>query len=153
VSTSADAHSITRNGISVDPAKHRAWQRRGAEKYAAKRRASRAQNRFTAKIPHGTGSDWPPAVRRKARKRSGGICEVDGHKAAEHLHHRKLRRHGDHRVENALHLCSECHDAVHREYETSYILGWLVRSTDDPAKIPAMIAGPDRVLLTADGRY
>lgn len=144
-----------RNGLPVDPAKVRAWQIRGAERYAAKVRSRRNAARLTTRIDRRPkpGNDWPTAVRTAAARRSGGACEIDGEDPAVHLHHRKLRRHGDHRICNALHVCQRHHDEIHRNRgRRSYELGWLVRSTDDPATVPAVLHDT-RQFLTLDGDY
>lgn len=59
-------------------------------------------------------------------------CQGRGH----HLHHRKLRRHGDHRAINGLHVCAPCHSDIHSMGAAAYELGLLVHSWDDPADIP-----------------
>lgn len=151
-----DAAGITRNGLRVDPAKARAWQIRGAQKYAAKQRARRNAARLTSRIDRKPkpGNDWPPKIRKAAKLRSGGMCEICGDHPAEHLHHRKRRRHGDHRICNALHLCHRCHDGyVHGSRGgSSYDNGWLVRANDDPAAVPVLIHDSCQ-LLTVDGDY
>lgn len=153
----ADAGGIEprRNGLRVDPAKQLAWQRRGAERYAAKARGRRNAARLTSRIDRRPkpGNDWPTAVRRAAALRSGGACEIDGEDPATHLHHRQLRRHGDHRICNALHLCARHHDLVHHNRGgSSYANGWLVRATDDPATVPVVLHDT-RQFLTFDGDY
>lgn len=72
------------------------------------------------------------------RRRSGNRCEAKLSVCttkAEHFHHRKLRRSGDHRDVNCLHLCAACHDYAHAHPTFSYLMGLLVRSTQDPAKV------------------
>jgi len=59
-----------------------------------------------------------------------------------HLHHRKLRRHGDHRTVNGLHVCRSCHDRIHNHPGEAFELGLLVHPWDDPAHIP-LTAGDD----------
>lgn len=57
--------------------------------------------------------------------------------AAAHVHHRKLRRFGDHRPVNLLDVCHVCHDYIHGHVRWAYDHGWLVRSHDDPEqKLP-----------------
>jgi hypothetical protein len=153
----ADSDGITRrNGLKVDAAKQAAWQRRGAIRYAAKQRARKGAARHTSKIDRrpSAANDWPPLVRKLARRRSGGVCEICLTEAATHLHHRKLRRHGDHRIVNALHLCAKCHQDVHRGDQriAAYDAGYLVRSHHDPADVPVVL-NDERMLLTADGDY
>lgn len=152
-----DADGISRNGLRVDRAKQLAWQRRGAEAYAARQRARRSAARLTTRIDRAkpaNRNDWPAAVRNLARRRSGGVCELCLEHPAEHLHHRKSRRHHDHRIVNALHLCHRCHDRIHtsRSRTAAYDAGHLVRALDDPAAI-AVVLPVGRVLLTDDGDY
>ncbi len=76
-------------------------------------------------------------------RRSGGHCEMPGcQRLTDELHHRKLRRHGDHRPVNLMHLCREHHRLVHDNPETSYENGWLVHGYDDPGMIP-WTGGPE----------
>lgn len=83
--------------------------------------------------PPGFSEETKAAVRR----RSGNVCELSGcSERAVHFHHRKLRRFGDHRDVNCLHLCLWHHEAIHANPGKSYLLGWLVRSTLDPAVVP-----------------
>lgn len=68
--------------------------------------------------------------------RSRGMCEAETplcRGVAEAFHHRKLRRHGDHSVDNILHVCGlgACHTYVHEHVAESYERGWLLRSTDE----------------------
>jgi len=62
---------------------------------------------------------------------------------AVHLHHRKLRRHGDHSQANLVPLCFRCHDWAHANPAEAYETGWLVRSFDDPATSDWLNAAPD----------
>lgn len=73
------------------------------------------------------------------RRRSGGHCEAQSKHCtgeAAHFHHRKLRRHKDQSVVNCLHVCSACHRHIHDDTGKAYLMGWLVRSFDDPAAVP-----------------
>lgn len=166
--TDRHATGIIRNGIRVDPAKQRDWQKRGAVKYAAKRQANQLQHnqaRRTTKIAPSTAApkkrnDWPPATRKLAKLRSGGVCELDGTSRATHLHHRKFRRHRDHRIQNALHVCDRCHDVIHghgskdASIETSVLMGWIVPANQDPAKVSVLLPNTEgRVLLDDRGHY
>lgn len=119
----------------------------------------RGRAKKTADRVAGGGVDWSPEVRAAVLVRSGGCCEVQaegcvGERPGAELevHHRKLRRHGDHRIENAIHVCVwNCHPWIHRvAYDpaddgspvTAYEpYGWLVRSCDDPALIPWLRRG------------
>ena len=86
--------------------------------------------------PHG----FPEEVRMSVRRRSGGRCETHSRACtgeAHHFHHRKLRRHKDHSAVNCLHVCTSCHRYIHDVMgEAAYLMGWLVRSFEDPAEIP-----------------
>lgn len=146
----------TRNGLPVDPAKDRDWRRRSAQKYAAKQRQRRHEARLATKVkPAKPGNDWPARTRKLAKQRSGGWCEIGGNCRATDLHHRKARRHRDHRVENALHLCRRHHDLLGTAgvRATALVYGWIVPSGRDPARTPVLLASGERAMLTADGRY
>lgn len=79
-------------------------------------------------------------VKAEGRRRSGNLCEVRAEGCtgrATEFHHRKLRRHGDHTLANLLHACYGCHhDKIHNDVMKAYMMGWLVRSTLDPANVP-----------------
>jgi len=60
---------------------------------------------------------------------------------ATHRHHRQLRRHGNETPANILEVGVELHDAIHRNPALAYEHGLLVHSWDDPAEIPADVAG------------
>lgn len=149
-----DAGGIKRRGLRVDLAKAQAWQRRSAERYAAKQRARRQAARITSPIakPPRSRADWPTGVRKLAGVRSGGMCELCRVSPACHLHHRKLRRHGDHRIVNALHLCTVCHDRVHN-FDGSHGRGFLVKKHIDPAIVPVQPFDRPAFYLTANGTY
>jgi len=91
------------------------------------------------------GKDIPPSARSSVQLRSHGRCEAGfdrcGGRAAE-MHHRKLRRFGDHSPINLLHLCRHCHNEIHRHVAWSYDHGFLVRQSDDPAFIPVLSGSP-----------
>lgn len=151
-----DAGGIRRNGLRVDRAKVEQWRRRSAERYAATLRARTRAAALTSRIARTKPSkagDWTPAVRRAAAKRSGGVCEIDQVNEAQHLHHRKLRRHGDHRIVNALHVCDDCHRKIHAAPSWSYSRGFIVRAHLDPADVPVRIDVDTTVLLTPTGTY
>lgn len=80
-----------------------------------------------------------PETRREVHSRSGGRCELGCGQVATHLHHRKLRRHGDHRAVNLLHVCFSHHDRIHREVAESISRGWIVPSGADPANVPVFL--------------
>lgn len=81
-----------------------------------------------------------PEIRALVLRRSGGYCEARAVRecsgTAQHIHHRKLRRFGDHRPVNLLHVCQVCHTAIHARPADSYAAGFLVRGTADPADVP-----------------
>jgi hypothetical protein len=94
--------------------------------------------------PKPTVDPVTPATRRAVRARSRGRCEARVIRTctgvAEHVHHRKLRRYGDHRACNLLDVCHRCHDHIHANPRWSYRWGWLVRQADDPT---TRLAGHD----------
>ena len=77
-------------------------------------------------------------VRTAVRRRSGEMCEICRKVKASHLHHRQLRRHGNHTVENLIHCCAKCHGEIHSNVEVALMLGWLVPSWADPATVAWM---------------
>lgn len=83
---------------------------------------------------------FPEPVRMFVRRRSGGKCEVRSRVCSgvpQHFHHRKLRRHRDHTSANCLYVCAACHRYIHDQMgEAAYLMGWLVKSWDDPAQVP-----------------
>lgn len=87
---------------------------------------------------------FPERTRLAVRRRSGGRCEAGSKHCsgpAAHLHHRKLRRHKDHSVVNALHVCRACHEHIHANPGVAYLMGWLVHEWADPAQVPAKRGG------------
>lgn len=82
-------------------------------------------------------NDWTPETRAIVRRRSGGLCEWAGCNAvATDMHHRKLRRFGDHRPVNCLHLCAFHHNGViHAQVLYARGHGFIVRSTLDPEMV------------------
>lgn len=84
-------------------------------------------------------------ARKEVIERSGGFCEVVAHRIckgkASQVHHRKHRRHGDHRPVNLLAACSNCHQWIHCHYEQSYEQGLLVHAFEDPAAVPLATSG------------
>lgn len=91
-----------------------------------------------------------PEVRAQVHARSGGKCEARFSVACsgegQHLHHRKLRRHGDHRAVALLDTCWNCHtaapDSIHRDTKRAVKQGMLVPSWNDPAEVP-VVPGPE----------
>lgn len=98
--------------------------------------------RQVASKPAETG-DWSTDVRKEVRLRSRGVCELGCNRPATEMHHRKLRRHGDHSAINCLHVCANHHRWIHDHVFDSYQLGWLVRSTLDPAAVVVERLHPD----------
>ena len=95
--------------------------------------------------------DFSVSTRAEIAIRSDGKCEARYSNRClgrgTEVHHRKLRRFGDHRAVNGLHVCKMCHMKIHDNPTVSYRLGLMVRSTDDPAE--KGLTGPpwsDRVL-------
>ena len=90
------------------------------------------------------------------QERCNGFCEYCG--TALHndwaRHHRLLRSQGgqDH-VENLLALHHGCHQIIHSNPAISYRNGWMVKSTNNPAETPVVIAGVGLSLLTNEGRH
>jgi hypothetical protein len=158
-----DAGGIKRRrGLAADQAKARAWQRDSARRYADNLRARRHAARILAgpiirkairARTTNSGNDWSPATRRLAKHRSGGICERCLKDEAVHLHHRKSRRYGDHRIVNALHLCHACHRKIHSAPSWSYIRGFLVRAHRDPADVAVRLDDYTPTFLTHTGTY
>lgn len=75
----------------------------------------------------------------RVRRRSANRCEAKTSVCtgrAEHFHHRKLRRFGDHRDVNCLHVCIACHDYIHGHSVMARLMGLMVHSTLDPAEVP-----------------
>lgn len=108
--------------------------RRTPLKRSPLRRSKQSQKR---KRPTGFTEETKAYVRR----RSANQCEVRSRgctKHAKHFHHRLLRRFGDHRDVNCLHVCSRCHLTIHENPELSYVMGWLVPSYKDPAEVPVL---------------
>lgn len=79
------------------------------------------------------------ATRSAVAHRSQGNCEArlaNCRGRGFEMHHRQLRRWGDHTETNALHVCTPCHTDIHQMGDRAYELGLLVHGWDDPATIP-----------------
>jgi hypothetical protein len=74
-------------------------------------------------------------ARPTVHKRSGGMCERCGARRAIDVHHRQLRRHGDHRPANLVDLCRECHTWVHGHVALAQCEGFIVESWEDPREV------------------
>lgn len=93
------------------------------------------------------------AARPVVRERSGGMCERCGRERATDMHHRKLRRHGDHAPANLVHLCRECHNLVHDDGYREPQAGLLLKSWDDPRAVPVLHSIFGLVRLDDAGGY
>lgn len=85
--------------------------------------------------------------------RSGGMCERCGARRATDMHHRQLRRHGDHQPANLVHLCRGCHTAVHAKPAEAQVAGFIVPSWDNPRLIAVMHSVWGRVRLDDAGGW
>jgi hypothetical protein len=126
---------LKRTSLRANPEKVRAWQQR------SRKPLKRTPKRTVPDRPKQTGSrGFSAKVRARIRRRSGGRCEAGIVGVCElwatGMHHRKLRRHGDHTEANGLHVCKSCHDEIHMHPAWSYEQGLLVRATSDPASVP-----------------
>lgn len=123
----------------------------GARKFAnqrstLKRSAANRARTVVDRKPRPTPPDpITPAVRAAVAQRSGGRCEARAVRGCTgygvHKHHRKLRRHGDHTIQNILDVCSICHDAIHGPLAASgvaYERRLLLHAWDDPADMPVI---------------
>jgi hypothetical protein len=90
-------------------------------------------------------------VRNAVRRRSGGVCECCGAAPGTHLHHRQLRRSGDHTATNLLDLCATCHQRLHNRVRFALDQGMIVSAYDDPAMRELLYRGRDWVYLGANG--
>jgi hypothetical protein len=81
--------------------------------------------------------------------RSGGLCEIC-RALAEHRHHRRLRRSGDHRVSNILMLCASHHSWAHTHVAEAMGKGWIVSQQREPEQTPVAL-WDGWWLLNADG--
>lgn len=73
-------------------------------------------------------------TRAEVKGRSDGWCEAQPCvNRADHLHHRKLRRFGNHSALNLLHVCSFHHQWIHDHPAMSYENGWLLHSWEKVA--------------------
>lgn len=87
------------------------------------------------------------------------VCEVGLPRCAELSevkldphHRRKQSQCGPWEVANLLAACRWCHDVITDTRARYYIEGWLVKSYQDPRKVPVLRRGV-RVWLAADGRF
>lgn len=146
-----------------DPGKQKEWQRRGAEKYAQKRReqalASEGGGKAVAKRPARRRKPTGPtpeelAGRALVAARDKGVCIMCGKPGAGlNWHHRKLRSQGgDWSASNGISLHGSgttlCHGWVHAHPRAATRLGLLVPSRRDPREYP--VWSYSRWLLLAD---
>lgn len=85
--------------------------------------------------------------------RSGGMCERCGTQRATDVHHRQLRRHGDHEPANLVDLCRACHSWAHGNVAEAMTAGFIVHSTSNPREIALTHAWLGRVTLNDDGGW
>lgn len=100
---------------------------------------------------------FSPAVRQQLEQRSGGVCEICGHQAAEQAHHRRPRGMGSTKrpetnlPSNGLMLCADCHRVVEMNRIDSLQRGWVVRQQGDPAEVPVRYRDGQVYLLSNTG--
>lgn len=87
-----------------------------------------------------------PATRRLLRQRADGRCEVCGLAWPTNSHHRKNRSQGGgDELSNLLAVCgsgtTECHGYITEHPGESYLKGWSVRQSQDPAEVPVLYRG------------
>lgn len=76
-------------------------------------------------------TDWPTSVRNAVHRRSGGRCEIgiDGCAGrAVQIHHRQRRMPGNSTLDNALDVCTPCHNYAHAHPAEAIERGWIVSS-------------------------
>ena len=81
---------------------------------------------------HKVRADVLMRARGRCQLQIPGVCTG----RAEHTHHRQRRKADNHTHANLAAICDRCHDYAHGHPTEAYEMGWLVRSTDDPAKVP-----------------
>lgn len=86
-------------------------------------------------------------------ERSGGMCERCCARRATDVHHRQLRRHGDHKPANLVDLCRECHNRVHEHRDEAAATGFIVSRSIDPRTVPVHHGLYGRVLLDDAGGW
>lgn len=87
-------------------------------------------------------------------------CDIGDRRGEDwHLHHRRPRRMGGDRradtnqPQNLLALCPPHHDEIESRRAEAYVVGWLLRQNDDPAKVAVLVQRDRWVYLGADGTY
>lgn len=92
-------------------------------------------------------SGFPVEVHAQLESRCGGRCEVCGEGRVTEHHHRRPRGRGGTRREaanlasNGLAVCHPCHRMIESHRAVALLLGWLVRSTAAPTRVPVMYRG------------
>ena len=85
------------------------------------------------------------SIAAKVKERAGDRCEfgIPGvcRFVPNHLHHRKLRRFGDHSFWNLVFICTACHDYAHAHALEAYEKGWLVSAEGNPTTTPWVNSG------------
>lgn len=88
-------------------------------------------------------SAFSVAVRNAIIRRTGGRCDRCGFKVSVgHFHHRKPRRMGGSvdpslgMASNGLLLHPKCHDFIESHRKAATMMGFLLNSVADPAKVP-----------------
>lgn len=120
--------------------------------------------RYTPMRRTGIARSAPKRVKRTVQE---VVLERDSHRCVRcgvHLagrfysvHHRKLRRHGDHTSANLITLCGSgttgCHGWVHDNPDLARDpeLGYLVRSRTEPGTVPVLVHGLGLAYPVDDG--
>lgn len=110
--------------------------KRGKELKRTEFKRKPPKERKTKRRPRQPG--FTEETKARVRRRSANRCEAHSSVCtgrAGHFHHRKLRRSGDHSVENCLHVCTSCHDFMHLNRLLAYAMGWIVHQWNDPAEV------------------
>lgn len=82
-------------------------------------------------------------ARRLIKDRSGGICEICGHRPATDAAHRLSRGVGGlWEAANLLHACRTCHSTNHDNPLRAYELGQHLRNGSDPLTAPVYLHRP-----------
>jgi hypothetical protein len=88
-------------------------------------------------------SAFSPAVKKAIVRRTGGRCDRCGFPVhGGHFHHRKPRRMGGSvdpslgMPSNGLLLHPKCHDYIERHRKAAAMMGFLINSLADPARVP-----------------
>ncbi|GAA3009264.1 HNH endonuclease [Microbacterium aurantiacum] len=85
--------------------------------------------------------------------RSRGMCERCCARRATDVHHRQLRRHGDHQPANLVDLCRECHEWAHKHPAEARESGFIVSGRIDPRSVTLQHGLYGRVRIDDDGGW